>query len=239
MHMPIPEVNKFLEDVCCEIKYKSARSEVRNELMNHIDDHAEHLIDMGYDSDEAYRRAAIAMGDSKSIGKALNKEHRPYLGFLITVTNLFIAVTSVLIGFYAVMFILMSIVNIVTYDNSLEDKVIVHEWKINESQRIDYRNVKIQKAVLTEDDTYHIFYMVIYLNPFVGGWGLHDFAISDDLGNTYYGGGGSSSGLGFSLREIHLDDVDPNAKELNLKYDYFNRFIEFNINIGLEENKES
>ena len=82
------DVKGFLNNVCQEIKYKPIRKEIVDELENHIQEIKEEYIKKGMNEDEAEEKAVKQMGEAKTIGKELNKVHKPKLDWkllLITV----------------------------------------------------------------------------------------------------------------------------------------------------------
>ncbi len=82
------DVKEFLNNVCQEIKYKPIRKGIADELENHIQEIKEEYIEKGMNEDEAEEKAVKQMGEAKTIGKELNKVHKPKLDWkllLITV----------------------------------------------------------------------------------------------------------------------------------------------------------
>ncbi len=82
------DIKSFLNNVCQEIKYKPIRKGIADELENHIQEIKEEYIEKGMNEDEAEKKAVKQMGEAKTIGKELNKVHKPKLDWkllLITV----------------------------------------------------------------------------------------------------------------------------------------------------------
>ncbi|MDO4517503.1 MAG: permease prefix domain 1-containing protein [Bacillota bacterium] len=63
--------------VCKYINHATGREKdsIRAELAAHMEDHAQALMDAGYDEDHARNAALTAMGDPAEVGKALNREY--------------------------------------------------------------------------------------------------------------------------------------------------------------------
>ncbi len=63
--------------VCHYIRHATGREkqEIQTELAAHMEDHAQALMDAGYDEAHAVSAALEAMGDPEEVGKALNKEY--------------------------------------------------------------------------------------------------------------------------------------------------------------------
>ena len=51
------------------------KAALRKELNDHMEDHAQALLDGGFPEEHAYRVAVESMGDPETVGKALNKEY--------------------------------------------------------------------------------------------------------------------------------------------------------------------
>ncbi len=73
----------FCDAVCTHVKHATPkeRSAIRQELTDHLEDHAESLTAMGFGWEEAERRSVDAMGDAAEIGEALNRQYG--LGWVI------------------------------------------------------------------------------------------------------------------------------------------------------------
>lgn len=59
------------------------RASVRQELLDHIDDHKEALVAAGFSAGEAEQQAVFAMGDPARTAKLLRRAHQPILTRLI------------------------------------------------------------------------------------------------------------------------------------------------------------
>lgn len=64
------------------IRFRPDRRAVRQELEAHYEDHVKDLERIGYDHTLAQERALRAMGDPVEVGRALDKVHKPWLGWL-------------------------------------------------------------------------------------------------------------------------------------------------------------
>ena len=81
------ELSEYLDTVSEQIRCKRARTMVREELENHVQEQAEAYEADGMTAPEAMREAVRQMGDPIETGTALNRIHRPQLEwkFLILV----------------------------------------------------------------------------------------------------------------------------------------------------------
>ena len=86
-------IKKFLENVCDEIKYKSVRNGISDELETHMCDIKEEYITMGMNESDAEEKAVLNMGDAREIGKKLNKIHRPKFEWkILMMISIFISI---------------------------------------------------------------------------------------------------------------------------------------------------
>lgn len=62
------------ETVCQFVSHATSKEKaaIRAELAAHMEDHAQALMDAGYDEDHARNAALTAMGDPEAVGRALN-----------------------------------------------------------------------------------------------------------------------------------------------------------------------
>ena len=67
----------YSKAVCKYVNHATGREKasIQAELTAHMEDHAQALMDAGYDEDHAQNAALTAMGDPTEVGKALNKEY--------------------------------------------------------------------------------------------------------------------------------------------------------------------
>lgn len=87
------ETNQFLEDVIEQIQYKPIRTEIKEELKAHIEDHTLELMENGMEEKEATQIAIEQMGDPTSIGIMLNKvrsvkNHWVLIGMLLAAISM-------------------------------------------------------------------------------------------------------------------------------------------------------
>ena len=68
-----------MEAVQQEIKWQAAWPGIREELADHVAEHAQDLKEEGVPPEEARERAVAAMGDAAAIGRELDELHRPQL----------------------------------------------------------------------------------------------------------------------------------------------------------------
>ena len=76
--MPTPESFKqYTELVCQQLRWKKARSIIRQEIKAHLCDQRDALMKSGMDEDAANRESVRQMGDAVEAGTALDRVHLP------------------------------------------------------------------------------------------------------------------------------------------------------------------
>ena len=79
-------MDKRLENWCdlaiSEVRFWMDHPTIRAELEAHIEDRCAALEELNYPPELAAERTLNAMGDPVAVGKALNREHSPWLGWL-------------------------------------------------------------------------------------------------------------------------------------------------------------
>lgn len=81
-------LNKWCEIATCRIRFGPDRKKVTNELMGHLEDRRDALMEQGMDEREATEKALEAMGDAKEIAPQLGAIHRPFWGYALRVCKI-------------------------------------------------------------------------------------------------------------------------------------------------------
>lgn len=227
--MQWPKVDEFLNEVCNQVRYKKAHRHIKEELKSHIEDRTSDYMEQGYDEEKAVSKAIDNMGDAKELGKKLNKQHKPYLGWALFAVNTAIVLSTILIIHIVGAHIYYSLVPLKDSPNK-ED--IQYSIKINKKDKIDDRTVTIKELVVDKKGIVYIYYKDIS-RPRFFGYSLHyPFDIYDNLGNQYVPEEINGQDNLFGTRYImKLEGINKNASELILDYDYYNRKMRFEIPI--------
>lgn len=69
-------VNNYINEVCGLVKNKRVHENIKEELLNHIDEIVEDQVSRGKPEEEAIEQAILQMGASDVVGKGLNKVHK-------------------------------------------------------------------------------------------------------------------------------------------------------------------
>ena len=87
---------EFLKLVSKEIHFVFDRKSIEKELNEHLNDSVEDLMAEGLSREEAEAQAVLQMGEPEEIGKLLDKEHHPILGYIWMTTKV-ISIVMVII----------------------------------------------------------------------------------------------------------------------------------------------
>lgn len=236
--MPLLNKEKFLEDVILQVKFKHDRNDIRKELEAHILDKIEYYIEQGYDKDKAEELSVSEMGDAKEIGKELNKQHNPLLGWIWRITNLLLVI-FILINIFTTGIYLFSSLFIRNPIRDIDTSNIAYKIDVNEKVKIDDTVIHFTDVIYHKSGDLSIVYKHYNTRYWGAGWSLGAIGeISDNLGNTYFSGGGQSSS-GIITRGIwKVSDFSKEADTLIITYDYYNRYFKIEIPLKTGEDYE-
>ena len=97
-----PRFKEYGTAVCTFVRHATAKEKeaIRKELADHMEDHAQVLIDGGFPEDHAIQIALESMGEAETVGRELNKEYPRRWGILVTVFQIML----LLLGTYLLIF---------------------------------------------------------------------------------------------------------------------------------------
>lgn len=233
MLMHLPKSEGFLEQIMSYIKFPFDKATIKKELEAHLLDKIDSYMENGYDKESAEQQAIFDMGDAKEIGVALNKQHNPIIGWLWKVTNVLV----ILLVIWNLYFVGSQILITLFSNNPVNDipkTNIVYNLAINKSVQIDDVIIKFTNVIYEKNGDMNIIYKHYDKNLFRSGWGLGNIgSISDNLGNTYFDGSGSSGGIFITTGIRTLRNFSSSANTLIISYDNFNR--KYKVEIPLKE----
>ena len=87
------EFGRWCDTVTRQVRFRPDRGAIQRELAAHYQDHVRDLERVGYDWKLAEQRALAAMGDPEEIGRALDRVHKPWLGWLWIASRAVLALT--------------------------------------------------------------------------------------------------------------------------------------------------
>lgn len=87
------EFGRWCDTATRQVRFRPDRGAIQRELTAHYQDHVRDLERVGYDWKLAEQRALAAMGDPEEIGRALDRVHKPWLGWLWIASRAVLALT--------------------------------------------------------------------------------------------------------------------------------------------------
>ncbi|AKG34942.1 FtsW/RodA/SpoVE family cell cycle protein [Paenibacillus durus] len=75
------EMSPYLKRVCAQVRARAIHLELRRELGSHLIDLANERESQGWEREEAVQWAMQQMGDPETVGKSLNRIHRPRINW--------------------------------------------------------------------------------------------------------------------------------------------------------------
>ena len=93
-------IRQYCDRVCRRIRFRPAREQIYEELLGHMEDHAQALQDRGVDARQARQAEAAAMGDADRLGADLDRLHTPWYPRLTRVFCV-LALLILCAGFFA------------------------------------------------------------------------------------------------------------------------------------------
>lgn len=221
---------EFLQKVLSYIKLPFDREDIYNELNNHMEDHINDYMEEGYTNEEAIENVIEVMGDATDLGKELNQMHKPLLGWVWKISDILVKIIGVVV-ILCLGIILLSSIDLNSPSSYINEEDIVYHLKNDEQAKIDNWIIKVTDIIYEQDGTLHIFYKTYSDSIFVNTWSFGNIGtITDEFGNEYHGGSGSSSGL-ISHNNIQINDFPETSDSLNIVYDRYNRHYEFHFDL--------
>jgi hypothetical protein len=196
-------------------------------------DRIEDYIAMGYDIEIAEQLSIDNMGDARVIGKALNKEHNPILGWIWICTNILVTLLLAWIIYFNGFFVLSSFQNH-NLVKDIPESNIVYRINLKEKVKLDDVVINFTNVIYEKNGNMSIFYNY-YDTGIWGRWGFGGgLTASDNLGNSYYAGGGQGSSGIISYYRWTYTDFSEDADTLFISYDYYNRsfLVEIPLKVG-------
>ncbi|MBQ8997969.1 MAG: FtsW/RodA/SpoVE family cell cycle protein [Clostridium sp.] len=135
------KVNEYINNVCKLIKNKKVHNEIKEELLDHINDIIDDYLEIGMSLDVATDKALMQMGNSEVIGHDLNKAHKSNSDWLL----LIITTCLISFGFLTTAFLQLNTFNDNYYINYISKLLLFLVISIVLSLcilKLDYRKFK-------------------------------------------------------------------------------------------------
>lgn len=228
--MPRREQEAYIDRVLEQVRFRFDHPAIRAELAAHLEDKTADLLRRdGTDAAAAEARAVAEMGDPEALGKALDREHHPVIGWLWRLSRVgaFIAVVWLLLSFGGMLVPLPD-----SRERSIrENHDITREIQVDQSVRVDDQVVRIEKLLLDEENGAHLLYSTWCDRPFTDVWTLTLQTLEDDLGQVYLGGTSFTSGGWIARGSANFEAIDPGAGTLYVVYTQFDRGFRIPISL--------
>lgn len=92
------EFQIWVDAVCECVRFQPDRRAIAKELRVHYEDHCRDLERLNYDRALAGQRALEAMGNAQEVGYALDRVHKPWLGWLWEVSRVLVLALALLLA---------------------------------------------------------------------------------------------------------------------------------------------
>ena len=221
--MPLYEKESFLEEVLGFVRFPFDREKIRTELDDHIEDKTAYFEEQGYGREAAASLAVKNMGDAKEIGRALNRQHNPVLGWIWLATNV---LAGILVLHLVISLVFPGLSSLLSLNRP--DKIpasdIVYQIDANKKVRLDDTVIRFTDVVYDKSGDLNIYYEYYDARLWGMGWSLPGIGVlSDNLGNQYFSGSSNASGGIVSRCRQRVSDFSAEADTLIIDYDSYNR----------------
>jgi len=222
----------YIREVLSQVKFSYDYDTIKKEINVHLDERMDEYIADGYTEKEAEEMALRNFGDPIEIGKALNKEHSPFLGWMYLLSNTVAGIAMIFL-FLALIPLTLAILDGKSRDISAED--ILYRIDVDEKEKIDDLVIHFDEVIYEKNGDLSIIYNTLQTRDFGMGWSLGTIGvITDETGQDYYYSSGESSIGGLFSRGRHtVHDFPEDAEKLIIEYDYYNRY--YKVEIRLKE----
>ena len=238
--MPLPETKDFLKTVIKRIHFFPDREDIRIELKDHIEDSRSYLEkEEGIPGKIAELEALKRMGDPDEIGRELNRQHNPVLGYAWYLSRIIAVLIVILLIVQSIPIWLLSTWSFL-FDHPIRNiskEEYISHTKPNLLIKVDKTRTRITDIVQSKDGTLHIFYSTYnQVWPSYKGWKSTAFGeIEDEEGNKYFGGGYLGGGL-YSRGWNRYKDF-PRDSKIIINYDNSGRSYRLVLDPKGEEKK--
>lgn len=90
------DFQSWVNTVCEQVRFRPDRKGIEKELRIHYEDRCRDLERLHYEPELAAQRSLSAMGNAQEVGRALNRVHKPWLGWLWEGTRVLVLTLAVL-----------------------------------------------------------------------------------------------------------------------------------------------
>ncbi|MGM9536918.1 MAG: hypothetical protein ACI3VN_01160 [Candidatus Onthomonas sp.] len=235
--MPASRPPDYIDQVLGYVQFPFDRPAIRQELEDHIEDLLSDVPELPEEERPGYIRGR--MGDPETVGKALNQEHSPVLGWLWKLSG-WIMWAVLLWNLPALLGLPSTVLDYVTYGPGHYDPPasgLVATVDCEVTGQIDDMEITIDQLRLYDNNELEICYRT-FQSPFCSS-ACWSFSLAPDYfrnenGAAFDSGGGFSKGGSVSYHQECIDHFDPDSKVLILDYDHNGRIFYAEIPLDWE-----
>lgn len=236
--MLYPKVEKYLSQVIRYVKFHFDHNAIKSELESHMIDRIDDYITKGYDEETAEQLTIDQMGDATEIGKALNKEHNPILGWLWICTKILVTFLVIWNIFFWGAVTIPTLINH-NLEKDIPKSDIVYHLDINKTVKLDDMVIHFTDVIYKKNGNLNIFYHYYDTRFWFGGWSFGpSLIITDNLGNSYFAGSGHGTGGLISYYSQICNNFSSDADTLFINYDSYNRSFQVEIPLKVGDKNE-
>lgn len=160
---------KWLERVLRKVHYRPDRPAIARELQGHFEDGVEFYREEGLEEEQCREKALLDLGEPEGIGKLLNREHSPVLGYGLMAVNLLAALLLIpaLLALGSACYEGISQYQRWMPQYKLEGVPLAWEQELGEGVWVDSTYLRYTKALCTEEGELYVFYMKCTLPGFI------------------------------------------------------------------------
>lgn len=219
----------YLREVLSQVKFSYDHEPIYQELTSHLEERVEEYLSQGYEKEEAEEMALENFGNPVEIGKALNKEHSPLLGWVhfLSSTVAAIAMGVLILALFGLTFAMLD-----SRSGDIPREDILRRIEVDEKVRIDDRIIHFDEVIVEKNGDLSIIYNTLLTKDFgSSGYSFGNIGtILDETGQDYFfsSGQGSFGGI-FSRWRRTVHGFPEDAEKLIIEYDYYNRYYKVEI----------
>lgn len=232
-----------------KIRYRPDRKAVAAELMGHLEDHRDALMEQGLSKKEAERKAVSAMGSASQIAPQLAAIHKPWLGYLsgiIKAAAILTAIFAVYLTIATCGSFLHSLISTRGFDSvPANHGSLDYYCRPNVSDSADGYRFQVTEAGYQKARSILYFDLEMIHWPWIdAGYIAQHFWAVDSFGNYYHAiaeekyespnrissGGGMGSSL-IWISHMQINGFDCDAQWVELHYDRDGRDIVLRIDL--------
>lgn len=240
---------RWCDSATAKIKFKPDREAVAAELLAHLQDHRQTLIEQGMDPEEANEQALAAMGSPQEIAPQLAALHKPWVGYLYYLVKA-AAILTVIIAVFQWVSILGSfthtLVNVRNFSYIPANYgTMDYYWNPDVSDWSDGYRFEVTEAGYRKSNPVLYFELEMIYMPWLGDCNIsHSIWAVDSMGNyydayaqaeyddpTHVKGGDMSASSLIHIYGMRIVGFDTGAEWVELHYDRDGRDLVLHIDL--------